>query len=533
MEHYHYERLSAQDNDFLQWETPALPMHGSAILILEAGPLRTPEGGIDFAALKQGYASVLHHLPRYRQKLLWPAGEDRAIWVDDAQFNLDYHMRHIALPRPGSEAQLKRLAADVMERPMDRGSPLWETWVVERLEGDRFALVTKTHHCMVDGSSGMGLLGRLFSTTPEYEIHETPRFVPRPAPSEGELRRDAVRRLADLPGRALRELQDFVSETDHPADEIGRRVGALWELAGQKLRRASDTPINGPIGPHRIFDWLDLSLADFKAVRRANGCSVNDVVLATVTGAVRELMTLRQLRPEELDFRVSAPVNARSAADSEKLGNHVSSWIVSLPLDRADPLEQLEAIQHTTQALKESNQAAGIEMVMALHEWIPFDIQAASNGTQNMLVTNVPGPPFPLYMMGAELKSLLAQAPLIENIGLAVSVLSYNGKMGFGFNADYDKLPDLARFVEAMDRSFARLAELSGVERESRAAEPAIEEKPAAASRKRAKRKRPARASAQAAGHATTTHAVTAHGAEAPDGDSKAKVGTTSDPVSP
>jgi WS/DGAT/MGAT family acyltransferase len=472
MDHYNYERLSAQDNDFLAWESPSLTMHGSAIMIFDAAPLTTPDGGIDFAQIKRGFGAVLHHVPRYRQKLAWMPGDDRATWVDDAQFNLDYHMRHIALPRPGSDAQLKRLAADLMERPLDRGRPLWENWVVEGLEGGRFAIVTKTHHCMVDGASGMGLMERLYSTTPDFEIPEAPRFVPRPMPTETELWRDGWRRRLELPGRALRGVREFVAETEDLGEEVMSRVKAIGDLAKMKLQPASDTPINGPVGPHRIFDWLELPLDDFKAVRRARDCSINDVVLATVTGAVRELMTRRQVRPESLDFRVSAPVNVRPKGDTEKLGNHVSSWIVPLPLDERDPLEQLRRVHDETQALKDSHQAVGVEMALALHEWIPFDVQGASTGTQNMLVTNVPGPPFPLYMMGAEMLSLFAQAPLIENVGLAVSAISYNGKFGFGFNADYDRLPDLAQFVGALQRSFERLHEAAGCASPSR--EPAV-----------------------------------------------------------
>ncbi len=470
MDHYHYERLSAQDNDFLEWETPSLTMHGSGISVFDAGPLTTEDGGIDFAAIKRGFAAVLHHVPRYRQKLARLPGDDRPYWVDDAQFNIDYHMRHIALPRPGSDAQLKRLAADIMERPLDRGRPLWETWAIEGLSGDRFALISKTHHCMVDGASGMGLMERLFSMKPEYELSEAPRFVPRPMPSSMELWREGWRRRLDLPGRALRGLREFVEESDDLGDEILSRLKAVRDLAKMKLVPASDTPINGPVGPHRIFDWLELSLADFKAVRRARDCSINDVVLTTVTGAVRELMTLRQVRPESLDFRVSAPVNVRPKGDAEKLGNHVSSWIVPLPLDEAEPLEQLRRVHATTQGLKDSHQAAGVEMMTALHEWIPFDIQGASTGTQNMLVTNVPGPPFPLYLLGAEMCGLYAQAPLIENIGLAVSVISYNGRLGFGFNADYDRVPDLGQFARAMRRSFERLAKAAG----TAPAEPAL-----------------------------------------------------------
>ena len=454
--HYNYDRLSAQDNDFLLWETPALPMHGSGLQIFEAGPLATPEGGIDFEAVQRAFAAVLHRVPRYRQKLMWVPGEARAVWVDDPHFRIDYHMRHIALPRPGSDAQLKRLAADLMERPLDRGRPLWENWLIEGLEGDRFALINKTHHCMIDGASGMALMQTLFSISPKLELREPPRYVPRPAPTALELQRDAWRRRLGLPGRLLSEAGRLWSEG--VSHELAGQARALAKLARFKLLPASDTPLNGPIGPHRIFDWLELPLEEVRAVRRARGCSLNDVVLATVTGAVREYLIGRQLRPERLDFRVSAPVNVRRGGDTERLGNQVSSWIVRLPLGEADPLSQLRAVHATTSALKQSNQAAGVELVIRLHEFLPFDIQGMSKGAQNLLVTNVPGPQFPIYLLGAKMLALFAQPPLIDNIGLAISVLSYNGKLGFGFTGDLDRVPDVADFVRDLARAFERLS---------------------------------------------------------------------------
>ena len=460
LSHYNYERLSAQDNDFLLWETPALPMHGSGLQIFEAGPLTTPGGGIDFEAVQRAFAAVLYRVPRYRQKLMWVPGEARAVWVDDPHFRIDYHVRHIALPRPGSDAQLKRLAADLMERPLDRGRPLWENWVIEGLEGDRFALINKTHHCMIDGASGMALMQTLFSLSPKVEVREAPRYVPRPPPSALELQRDAWRRRLGMPGRVLSEAARLWRSGI--TSEVAGQARALAELARFKLLPASETPLNGPIGPHRIFDWLELPLDDVRAVRRARGCSLNDVVLATVTGAVREYLIGRQLRPERLDFRVSAPVNVRRDGDTDRLGNQVSSWIVPLPLGEPDPLSQLRAIHATTSALKQSNQAAGVELVTRLHEYLPMDIQGLSKGAQNLLVTNVPGPQFPLYLLGAKMLALFAQPPLIDNIGLAISVLSYNGKLGFGLTGDLARVPDLADFARDLAKAFERLAGAAG-----------------------------------------------------------------------
>lgn len=463
MDHYNYERLSAQDNDFLLWESPRLPMHGAGIHLFDAESLATPEGGVDFAAIRQAYASVLHRVPRYRQRVTWIPGEKRAVWIDDASFSIDYHLRHTALPRPGTEAQLKTLTARILEQPLDRERPLWETWVVEGLSGGRFAVINKAHHCLVDGASSNDILTQLFAADPDRAPGEAPRFVPRPPPSRGDLWVDAWRRRLGLPATALRSVRDFVEEEPDVAGALAQRARALADLARWKLVPASHTPLNGPVGPHRICDWLDLSLDDLRSIRKQRGVSINDVVLAIVTGAVRDFMIARQVRPERLDFRVSAPVNVRGAADAGRLGNRVSSWILRLPLGAESPLEALDAIHAQTQALKSSGQAVGVDLINALHEWVPIDIQSASKGTQNLLVTNVPGPPFPLYLLGARMRAIYVQAPLIENVGLTTGVFSYDGRMCWGFSADRDRVPDLASFAAGVRRSFERLAAAAGV----------------------------------------------------------------------
>jgi diacylglycerol O-acyltransferase len=463
MDHYKYERLSAQDNDFLQWERDNLPMHAGAIQIFDAGDLATDGGGIDFATITHGIESILHKIPRYRQKLAWIPGKQHAVWIDDPHFNLAYHVRHTALPRPGSDEQLKRLAARVSERPLDRSRPLWEIWVVEGLAGGRFATIGKTHHCMIDGVGGIQIAQTLFSATPEYTIPEPQRYIPRQAPSSYEIRRDEWLRVAELPMQTVRGLRNFIRSTENVPREIRDRARAIVEMASLKVVPTSDTPLNGPVGPHRVLDWLVLSLADIKAVRHKLECSVNDVVLAIVTGAVRDFLIERQVQPNALEFRVASPVNVRSQEEHGTVGNRVSSWIVPLPIREPDPLRQVARIRATTRKLKKSHQAAVVEMVETLHEWIPMDIQLLSTGTQNMYVTNVPGPQFPLYLLGAQLLEVFVQAPLIENLGLNVGALSYNGKLCWGLTADYDRVPDVSQFAALIRSSFERLAEAAEV----------------------------------------------------------------------
>lgn len=461
MPRYAYERLSAQDASFLLLETPNTPMHVAGTQIFEASPLRTRDGGIDFEAFKRATAAVMHLIPRYRQKLQWIPFENHPVWVDDREFNLDYHLRHTSLPRPGTIEQLKRLSARIMAQQLDRARPLWETWVIEGLEGDRFAVISKIHHCMIDGSSGVDLAQILLSPTPEYQIPDAPAFIPRPAPTPAELLADSMMRRVTLPLRAVDQLRRLGRQSGDLAEELRTRFRAVQELLGWAVRSASPTPLNGRLGPHRRFDWCCMALDDLKAVRRRLGCTINDLVLATVAGAVREFLIYRHVNPEGIDFRVSAPVSVRREEERGKLGNRVSSWILRLPIAEPDPLARLQAIHRATQELKESRQALGVEMMMAVAEWTPSVLLSlgarATRGPINMIVTNVPGPQIPLYMLGAELLESYPMVPLLENTGLGVALFSYNGRMCWGFNADYDLVPDLSMFVRLIGKSFAEL----------------------------------------------------------------------------
>lgn len=461
MPRYAYERLSAQDQSFLAFETRNVHMHVAATQIYQMGDLATADGGVDFEKYKRATESILHLVPRYRQKLKWIPVENRAVWVDDRHFNLDYHIRHTSLPRPGGMEQLARLSQRIMSQPLDRSRPLWEIWVAEGLQDGRFAVITKIHHCMIDGASGVDLSMILMSPTPDREIHEPVPYIPRPVPSTYELIRDEMIDRLRAPVEVVRGIRKFARETEDLRTELGIRLRALQQLAGWAVRGASATPINGSVGPHRRFDWLTMSLDEIKAIRRALGCTVNDIVLATVAGAVRKYLMRRRVDPAELDFRTSAPVSVRKDEDKGKLGNNVSSWIIRLPIGEEDPLRRIEAIHETTQELKRSKQALGVEMMMAAAEWAPSALLSlgaqAASGPINMIVTNVPGPQFPLYMLGAKLEAMFPVVPLLENMGLGVALMSYDGKVCWGFNADYELVPDLPTFVRLIEESFSEL----------------------------------------------------------------------------
>jgi len=455
---------------FLLTEGPTTPMHVSAIEIFEAGPLRRKDGGIDADAIRRAYAAALHRIPRYRQKLEWIPLASRAVWVDDPHFNLDYHVRHVSLPRPGGLDELKAVASRVISHHLDRSKPLWEVWIVEGLEDDRFALIAKTHHCMIDGSSGVEMAQILLSPDPSAEAPEPREFVPRPTPSAARLLRDEAMRWGSLPLRAAGQLGEIWRETSDLRSEVGARLEALTELVGLGTNSASETPINGPLGPHRRFDWIDVSLADAKAIRKALGCTINDVVLTAVTGAVRSFLSERQVHPEDLVFRVAAPVSVRREGENSASGNRVSTWIVELPIGEPDRLEQLAAIHAETRRLKASRAALGVETLMSAAEWAPSGIvsmgASLASGPINSIVTNVPGPQFPLYMLGARLLALVPQVVLLQNVGLGIALLSYDGQIHWGFTADYDLVPDLPLFIEALVDSFVELADVAGVKLE-------------------------------------------------------------------
>ncbi len=469
MAKYAFERIPAFDNSFLLMETPNAYMHVASTHIFESGPLRKPDGGIDADAIKSAIEAGLHMIPRYCQKLAYLTSEHRPVWVDDDRFDIDYHIRHTSLPRPGNEEQLKRQSVRIMQQHLDRDRPLWEIWVIEGLEGDRFALVPKVHHCMIDGIAGVDLMMVLMSMTPEHFVPEGPPFRPRPAPSRMDVLYDDFVQRVSKPIRAARTVKDLIN---HPQDlrrEVSLRTRALGQTLASALRYRSSTPLNHKIGPNRRFDWLTMPLTEIKAVRHALKGSVNDVVLTIVTGAVRAFLKRRRVEPHTINFRVLTPVSVRTRAERGTLGNRISAWIVDLPIGEKDPRVQIEHIREQTAALKESRQALGAEMLTQMAEWTSTTLMTmgARNISRvlpfNMVVTNVPGPQFPMYMLGAKMLDAFPHVALINNLGLGVALLSYNGKLCWGFNCDYDLVPDISSFVEAIQESFDTIRKIAGL----------------------------------------------------------------------
>lgn len=464
-----YERLSAQDASFLVFESPATHMHLGGTVIFDRGPLATRGGGVDIERIREHVASRLHWIPRYRQKLHFTPVENHPIWVDDDRLNLAYHVRHTSLPRPGGDQQLKSLAARVMSQQLDRGKPLWELWIVEGLERDRFAMILKTHHCVVDGLSGVDLMSVLLSPDANPNVEPSPEWRPRRAPTTGELLRAELRRRTTdslAIGGALR------SVWNQPA-RLGHNLSAAFELVRAGLKPPANTPLNQPIGPYRRFEWAAFSLAEVKGIKNAWGGSINDVVLATVAGAVRRFFSHRGFKLGRVEYKATIPVSVRTSNDQGAMGNHVSAWLLSLPVREEDPRRCFDAVRTMTTRMKESKQAEAIEIFTQIAEFaapiLNLGVAFASRmSPYNLIVTNVPGPPVPLYLLGARMHQGFPSVPLFENQGLALALFSYDGWLCWGINADWDLVPDIERFGTALQESFHDLRTAARVKRSTR-----------------------------------------------------------------
>jgi WS/DGAT/MGAT family acyltransferase len=463
MANYHYERLSGQDSTFLIFEGPNTHMHVAGVTLFESGPLATPQGGVDIERIRAYIASRLHYLPHYRQRIAFTPIGRHPVWIDDDRFNLSYHVRHTSLPRPGDERQLKQLSARIMSQQLDRGKPLWEAWVVEGLQGGRFAMLTKIHHCIIDGASGVDLLSVLMRPTPETDIEESPAWVPRPAPNWRDLLQEEIGWRVQAPLELVKIVRERLADPEQARADLTDTLGAMWDTLRAGLQNAPETPLNQRIGPHRRFDWLEIDLNEIKAIKNALGGTVNDVVLTVVSGAMRRFLERRRVNVDALDFRAVVPVSVRSAAERGTFGNRVSAWITSLPIQERDPRARLAKVQAMTGDLKESKRALGAEALTQVAEWLGLSILtlgvrlADRVRPYNLIVTNVPGPQFPFYLLGAKMLGAFPMVPLFHGQGLGVALFSYLGKTLWGFNADWDLVPDLEHFVKAVELSFREL----------------------------------------------------------------------------
>jgi WS/DGAT/MGAT family acyltransferase len=454
----HLDRLTATDASFLTNETSSSHMHIGGLLIFE-GP---PPPYLDLVDHVRGR---LDKVPRFRQRLVTPPLEaGRPLWADDVNFNLKYHIRHTALPEPGGERQLMRLAGRVFSQQLDRSKPLWEMWLVQGLERDRFAILTKTHHASVDGISGVDIGTVLFDLEPVPEPAPVKDgWKPQPTPSGVGLVARGVSEVAGAPLRLAEQALDVVRHPDSAASRVTEALEGIGEIVGALADPAPKVPLNDPIGPHRRFVFTRSELATLKKIKDTLGGTVNDVVLAVVTGALRRWLHLRGVRTEGLELRALVPVSIRTEDERGDLGNRLTVMRGPLPVYLEDPVRRLRVVTQQMEGLKRSKQALGAEVISRFNDFAPMTLLAQASRLNfstrlfNLIVTNVPGPQIPLYVLGREMEEVFPIAFLPQNHGLAVAIISYNGRIGFGLLADYDSVEDVIAVAEGIDESLLEL----------------------------------------------------------------------------
>ena len=457
------DRLTGLDSSFLHLERDAAHMHVAGCMVFE-GVAPT------YDELVEQIVSRLHLVPRYRQRLAFvPLNQGRPVWVDDPHFNVSFHVRHSALPRPGGEEQLKRLTGRVFSQALDRSRPLWELWLVEGLSDDRFAILSKTHHALVDGVSGVDIATVLFDSSPEPMPVAAPEheWVPRPLPSSAQLLADSLLERATVPAEIVRGVRATFRGPRHVAARLGHALEGVGALAKAGLQAAPASPFNVRIGPHRRFTWVRGDLREFKAVKNTLGGTVNDVVLAVVAGALGRYLRQHGEPTEDLILRAMVPVSVRAEVERGALGNRVAAMWAPLPVGLIDPVERLHTITGEMEGIKDSAQAIGAQVLTELTGFAPPTIMAQAARLQarqrmfNLVVTNVPGPQFPLYMLGRQLEAMFPMVPLAENQALGIAIMSYNGQLNFGLNADYDALPDLEALADELRASIEELVAIA------------------------------------------------------------------------
>jgi WS/DGAT/MGAT family acyltransferase len=410
-------------------------------------------------------------VPRYRQKVRFvPFELGRPVWVDDPHFNIEYHLRHTALPSPGGETELRKLVGRVMAQPLDRSKPLWEIWVVEGLEDGRWAILAKTHHALVDGVSGTDLLAVIMDLSPDAARPERPsEWTPHAEPSGRELVVDALENMVRSPYEQLRAARAQTRLLRQAAAYVGEVVSGVFALSGL-VRPTPLSSLNGPLGPHRRYAWATTTVADIRTVRKELGGSFNDVVLACITNGFRELLLARDEDVERV-VRTLVPVSVRARDESGRaIGdgtyeNKVSAMFAEMPVEIEDPVLRLSAITDQMKDLKESKQALAGQALTSMSGFAPpmllaLGMRIATRAAQrnvNTVTTNVPGPQFPLYAAGRRMLRAFPYVPLAGQVRLGIAIFSYDGEVNFGITGDYDTTPDIDVLAHGIEDGMAQL----------------------------------------------------------------------------
>jgi len=457
------DRMSPLDATFLHVEDAVSHMHIASTLVFE-GPAPRYE---DLLAM---IAGKLQLVPRYRKVVQFvPLNLGRPVWADDAHFQLEYHVRHTALPSPGGVEELRRLIGRVMSQQLDRNRPLWELWMVEGLGDGQWAIMSKVHHCMVDGVSGTELLTVVLDLLPDPPRPDPALWHPQQPPTPVALALEAVGEMAVSPFEQMRAVRAATRVPRHAFEQARQATQGLAGLAGL-IRPTPASSLNGPIGPHRRYAWAATSVDDIKRIRKGIGGTFNDVVLAAITGGFRRLLESRG-EPVDRVLRTMVPVSVRPRDDrgvavgDGSMANKVSAMFAELPVGLPDPVERLHAVSIQLANLKESRQAVAGEALTSLSGFAPPALLAlgariatkAAQRNVNTVTTNVPGPQIPLYVLGRKMLSAYPYVPLAGQIRIGVAIFSYDGHVTFGVTGDYDTTADIEVLCQGIEGELADL----------------------------------------------------------------------------
>ncbi len=459
------DRLTALDSTFLHLEEHSTAhMHVASVMVFNGEAPTLPE-------LVEHIEGRLHLVPRYRQRLAFvPFDQGRPVWADDPHFNPFYHIRHTALPKPADDAALKRLAGRLFSQRLDRSKPLWEMWLVQSMSGGRFALIAKTHHALVDGISGVDITTVLFDTAAEPVPSAAPtQWSAKPLPGPAKLLGEALIERSTVPAEMVRGARALLRAPRRAASQLKDGLASIGAttLAGINAP-APPSPFNVDIGPHRRYTFLDAELAEFKVIKDSLGGTLNDVVLASVSLALGRYLRRHGHHTDGLVLKAMVPVSVRTRAQRGALGNQVAAMWAPLPVGVEHPAECLHKISVAMEDLKRGGQAVGAQVLTNLAGFAPPTILSQAARLQarqpffNLVVTNVPGPQFPLYLLGRRLRVLFPVVPLAQRQALGIAVMSYDGHLGFGLLGDYDALADLDRIALDLKAAIASLAKAAG-----------------------------------------------------------------------
>lgn len=452
------ERMSTLDAGFFYVEHDNVPMHLGSLALFEGPPPSYEE-------LTRLIAAKLPLVPRYRQVVrTMPLEVLRPMWVDDGHFEISHHVRHAMVPAPGGKRQLRELAARIFAAPLDRTRPLWEGWLLDGLKEGRWAILSKVHHCVVDGIGGNDLMTAVFDLDPDAECPAPAVWVPEPEPAMLDLMAANLRDAVAGSARQLSALSGWLGQPMPPAGEIleyGRGLAA----GARRLTVPSASSLNGPIGPNRRWAWAAAPLAEVKEIRSAHGGTVNDVLLAAITRGFRDLLEKRGELEDGLVVRSLVPVSVRRQDEQGMITNRVSAVLANLPAGEPDPLRRLEMIREQMDEIKSTSQAVGAEVLtgmlgFAVPTLLAFGSRAAFQLPQPLVqtvTTNVPGPRLPLYLLGRRLQRIYPYVPIGDNVRISVAIFSYLERFSFGITADHDAVPDLNVLVKGIRAGLAEL----------------------------------------------------------------------------